>query len=90
MGDVGSFALGTALGVVAMLTDTVLILPVIGLLFVVEAGSSALQMASKKLRHGKRYLGLHQYTTTLRPWAGKKQKLLCGFGLLARLWAYWD
>lgn len=54
MGDVGSFALGTALGVVAMLTDTVLILPVIGLLFVVEAGSSLLQISSKKLRHGKK------------------------------------
>jgi phospho-N-acetylmuramoyl-pentapeptide-transferase len=54
MGDVGSFALGTALGVVAMLTDTVLILPVIGLLFVVEAGSSLLQILSKKLRKGKK------------------------------------
>lgn len=54
MGDVGSFALGTALGVVAMLTDTVLILPVIGLLFVVEAGSSLIQILSKKLRHGKK------------------------------------
>jgi phospho-N-acetylmuramoyl-pentapeptide-transferase len=30
MGDSGSFALGTALGVVAMLTDTVLLLPLIG------------------------------------------------------------
>lgn len=54
MGDVGSFALGTALGVVAMLTDTVLILPVIGLVFVVEAGSSMLQILSKKLRGGKK------------------------------------
>ena len=54
MGDVGSFALGTALGVVAMLTDTVLILPVIGLLFVVEAGSSLIQILSKKLRNGKK------------------------------------
>ena len=54
MGDVGSFALGTALGVVAMLTDTVFILPVIGLLFVVEAGSSMIQILSKKLRHGKK------------------------------------
>lgn len=54
MGDVGSFALGTALGVVAMLTDTVLILPVIGLLFVVEAGSTLLQIMSKKLRNGKK------------------------------------
>lgn len=49
MGDVGSFALGTSLGVVAMLTDTLFILPIIGLVFVVEAGSSLLQIASKKL-----------------------------------------
>lgn len=54
MGDVGSFALGTALGVVAMITDTVLLLPVIGLVFVAEAGSSALQILSKKLRGGKK------------------------------------
>lgn len=54
MGDVGSFALGTALGVVAMLTDTVLLLPIIGIVFVAEAGSVILQIASKKLRHGKK------------------------------------
>lgn len=54
MGDVGSFALGTALGVVAMLTDTVLILPVIGIIFVAEAGSSMLQILSKRLRGGKK------------------------------------
>src|SRR5690606_8319403 len=49
MGDVGSFALGTSLGVVAMLTDTLFILPIIGLLFVVEAGSSLIQITSKRL-----------------------------------------
>jgi phospho-N-acetylmuramoyl-pentapeptide-transferase len=54
MGDVGSFSLGTALGVVAMLTDTVLLLPIIGLVFYAEAGSSAIQILSKKLRHGKK------------------------------------
>ncbi len=54
MGDVGSFALGTALGVVAMLTDTVLLLPLIGLVFVAEAGSVLLQIISKKLRSGKK------------------------------------
>lgn len=54
MGDVGSFALGTALGVVAMLTDTVLLLPIIGAVFVVETGSVALQIISKKLRAGKK------------------------------------
>ncbi len=80
MGDMGSFALGTALGVVAMLTDTVLILPIIGFLFVIEAGSSAIQMSSKKLRHGKKIfriapihhhfeaLGWEETKVTMRFW----------------------
>jgi len=54
MGDAGSFCLGTALGVVAMITDTVLILPIIGAIFVAEAGSSLIQILSKKFRGGKR------------------------------------
>lgn len=49
MGDVGSFALGTSLGVVAMLTNTLFLLPVIGIVFVVEAGSSLIQIFSKKV-----------------------------------------
>lgn len=49
MGDVGSFALGTSLGVVAMLTGTLFLLPIIGIVFVAEAGSSLLQITSKKL-----------------------------------------
>jgi phospho-N-acetylmuramoyl-pentapeptide-transferase len=53
MGDVGSFALGTALGVIAMVTNTVLLLPIIGAVFVVEAGSTLLQILSKKLRGKK-------------------------------------
>lgn len=54
MGNVGSFALGTALAVVAMLTDTVLLLPLIGLVFVAEAGSILIQRLSKKIRGGKK------------------------------------
>jgi phospho-N-acetylmuramoyl-pentapeptide-transferase len=53
MGDSGSFALGTALGVVAMLTDTVVLLPIIGGVFVIEAGSSLIQIVSKKTRGKK-------------------------------------
>lgn len=49
MGDVGSFAFGTTLGVVAMLTNTLFLLPIIGVLFVIEGGSSALQIFSKKV-----------------------------------------
>jgi phospho-N-acetylmuramoyl-pentapeptide-transferase len=54
MGDVGSFALGTALGVVAMLTDTVFLLPVIGIVFVAEVASVIINRMSRKLRNGKK------------------------------------
>ncbi len=56
MGDVGSFALGTSLGVVAMLTNTLFLLPIIGLVFVLEAGSSLVQILSKKLFHRKVFI----------------------------------
>lgn len=56
MGDVGSFAFGTSLGVVAMLTNTLFLLPIIGILFVVEAGSSLIQILSKRLFHRKIFL----------------------------------
>lgn len=49
MGDIGSFALGTALGIVAMLTNSVFVLPIIGFVFVLEAGSSLIQILSKKI-----------------------------------------
>lgn len=49
MGDTGSFALGAGLGVVAMMTNAFLLLPVIGVMLVVEAGSSLIQIVSKKV-----------------------------------------
>ncbi len=54
MGDVGSFALGTALGIVAMQTDTIYILPIIGMVYVLETGSVIVNRVSKKLRNGKK------------------------------------
>jgi phospho-N-acetylmuramoyl-pentapeptide-transferase len=63
MGDSGAFGLGTALGVVAMLTNTVFVLPIICAVFVVEAGSSALQIMSKKIFKRKIFLSapLHHH-----------------------------
>jgi len=54
MGDVGAFALGTALGIIAMQTDTIYVLPIIGAVYVMETGSVIINRLSKKLRHGKR------------------------------------
>ena len=79
MGDVGSFAFGVALGVVAMLTDTLLLLPVIGLVFVLEAGSSLIQILSKKffkkkifisapVHHHLEAIGWPETKVTMRFW----------------------
>lgn len=54
MGDTGSLALGATLAVVALMTGHWLILPVIGLVFVAEAASVALQVTYFKLTKGKR------------------------------------
>jgi len=54
MGDTGAMALGVVLAIIALLTNTVLLLPIIGLLFVVESLSVIIQLASKKLRGGKK------------------------------------
>ncbi len=49
MGDTGSMSLGITLGVVAMLTNAALLLPIIGFLFMLESISVIVQMMSKKL-----------------------------------------
>ena len=54
MGDVGSFALGTALGIIALQTDTIYVLPIIGAVYVMETGSVIINRTSRKLRNGKK------------------------------------
>jgi phospho-N-acetylmuramoyl-pentapeptide-transferase len=49
MGDVGSLALGGALGTVAILIKQELLLPIVGGVFVMEAASVIIQVASFKL-----------------------------------------
>ena len=63
MGDTGSFALGAGLGVVSMMTNSFLLLPIIGLPFVIEAGSSLLQLFWKKVFKKKIFISapLHHH-----------------------------
>ena len=53
MGDSGALSLGATLAVIALITGQVLLLPLIGLIFVLETMADILQIASVKLR-GKR------------------------------------
>jgi phospho-N-acetylmuramoyl-pentapeptide-transferase len=67
MGDVGSLALGGAIGALAVLTKAELLLPLIGGLYVVEAASVIIQVASYKLT-GRRVFRMaplhHHYELT--------------------------
>lgn len=54
MGDTGSLALGGALGAVAVITHTALVLPLVGGLFVVEILSVIIQVSYFKLTGGRR------------------------------------
>jgi phospho-N-acetylmuramoyl-pentapeptide-transferase len=79
MGDTGSLALGATLGVIAMLTDQVLILPIVGFIFVIEALSVIIQLFSKKvfkkkvfeiapIHHHFEHQGIAEFTIVMRFW----------------------
>lgn len=63
MGDTGSMSLGITLGIVALLTNSALLLPIIGLLLVIETGSVIVQVVSKKTTGKKVFLSspLHHH-----------------------------
>ncbi len=54
MGDSGSLSLGACLAGIALITGQILVLPVIGLIFVVETASVILQVGYFKLSGGRR------------------------------------
>lgn len=54
MGDAGSLSFGATLAVIALITGQVFVLPLIGLVFVIETGSVALQVAYYKATGGRR------------------------------------
>lgn len=80
MGDSGSLSLGAALAVIALISGQALLLPLIGIIFVLEAGSDVLQIAWYRLSGGKRIFrmaplhhhfelsGWHEQKITLRFW----------------------
>ncbi|MCC2593388.1 phospho-N-acetylmuramoyl-pentapeptide-transferase [Tessaracoccus sp. OS52] len=84
MGDTGSMALGGALAGLSIMTRTELLLIVLGFLFVMEAGSVALQVGYFKATGGKRIfkmspihhhfelLGWQEVTVVIRFW------IICG------------
>jgi len=94
MGDTGAFALGATLAVLAFLTNTVLLLPIIGFIFVIEAASSLLQRFSKQywgrkifriapLHHHFEAVGWPEAKVTMRFWV--IAAVMAGIGLVIGL-----
>jgi phospho-N-acetylmuramoyl-pentapeptide-transferase len=63
MGDSGSLSLGGMLAVIAIIEGQVLILPLVGIIFVLEVASDIIQVASFKTRHKRvfRMAPLHHH-----------------------------
>lgn len=51
MGDAGSLAMGATLAVASLITGQILLLPLIGLIFVLEAASDVIQIGYYKMTH---------------------------------------
>jgi phospho-N-acetylmuramoyl-pentapeptide-transferase len=86
MGDVGSLALGGAIGTVAVIIKQELLLVFIGGVFVIEALSVMIQVASFKTRHKRVFLmsPLHHHFE-LKGW--KESKVIIRFWILALIFA---
>jgi phospho-N-acetylmuramoyl-pentapeptide-transferase len=86
MGDVGSLALGGAIGTVAVIIKQELLLPFVGGIFVIEALSVILQVGSYKLRKKRifKMAPIHHHFE-LAGWS--ESKIIIRFWILALIFA---
>lgn len=92
MGETGILGLTAVLSVIAFLTNSVVFLPIIGIVLVIESLSVIIQLTSKKLRHGKKVflaapihhhfeaLGWSESQITMRFWL--LSAIFSGLGLI--------
>ena len=87
MGDVGSLALGGAIGTVAVLIRQELLLPFIGGIFILEALSVILQVGSYKLRNGKRIFKMAPLHHHFEQLGWRESKVIARFWIAALVFA---
>ncbi|QQR83847.1 phospho-N-acetylmuramoyl-pentapeptide-transferase [Candidatus Peregrinibacteria bacterium] len=59
MGDTGSLSLGATLGVIAMMTDSIVVLLIVGCVFIIETLSVIIQLTSKSSSKERYFSSLH-------------------------------
>ena len=92
MGDVGSLGLGYALAAMAIQQRAMFLLPLVGLVFVIETLSVIIQVAYFKASGGRRVFKMTpiHYTFQLEGWSENRIALsFCGAGALAAAASGW-
>ena len=87
MGDVGSLALGGAIGTVAVIIRQELLLPFIGGIFIIEALSVLLQVGSYKFRNKKRIFKMAPLHHHFEQLGWSESKVIARFWILALIFA---
>ena len=87
MGDVGSLALGGAIGTIAIIIRQELLLPFIGGIFIIEALSVLLQVGSYKLRNGKRIFKMAPLHHHFEQIGWSESKIIVRFWIAALVFA---
>jgi phospho-N-acetylmuramoyl-pentapeptide-transferase len=82
MGDTGSLALGATLAVIAMMTDTLVVLFVSSALFWLELLSVVVQLLSKKFRNGKKIFRIAPFHHHLEAIGWTEETIVMKFWLI--------
>jgi phospho-N-acetylmuramoyl-pentapeptide-transferase len=97
MGDTGALPLGSALAVVALMTQQWLVLPLIGIVFLANVAADVIQVGYFKLSGGKRIFkraplhehfeasGMHETQVTIRFWLISLIGAMIGVGLAIKV-----
>ncbi|MBI4407834.1 MAG: phospho-N-acetylmuramoyl-pentapeptide-transferase [Candidatus Kerfeldbacteria bacterium] len=86
MGDTGAMSLGVTLGIIALLTNYAVLLPLIGFVFVIETASALIQMISKRVWKRKIFISapLHHHLEAI---GWPEPKIVMRFWIIAAVMA---
>jgi phospho-N-acetylmuramoyl-pentapeptide-transferase len=87
MGDLGSLSLGATLAILAMMTNTLVVLFITSAIFWLELISVVVQMLSKKFRNGKKIFRIAPFHHHLEAIGWTEENIVMRFWLVGMILA---
>ncbi len=87
MGDIGSLSLGATLAIMAMMTDTLIVLLITSAIFWLEMLSVVIQMLSKRYRNGKKIFRIAPFHHHLEAIGWSEENIVMRFWLIGMIFA---